>query len=130
MQSAPSKSRDEQAIRDCVELWLAASTQHDLDTVLSMMADDVVFMVPGQEPFGKEKFTANSQQMSNIKLEGKSDILELEVLGDRAWMRSHLEIRITPPDGKIIEKSGYVLTIFRKSPDGQWLIARDANLLQ
>ena len=30
----------------------------DLATVLSLMTDDVVFMVPGQEAFGKEAFTA------------------------------------------------------------------------
>lgn len=51
-------NKDEQAICDLVETWLAATKKGDLATVLSLMADEVVFMVPGQEPFGKEAFAA------------------------------------------------------------------------
>ena len=47
---------DERTIRDVVETWMAATKRGDLATVLSLMTDDVVFMVPGQEPFGKEAF--------------------------------------------------------------------------
>jgi uncharacterized protein (TIGR02246 family) len=39
---------DERAIRDLVERWMSASRAGDLATVLSLMADDVIFMVPGQ----------------------------------------------------------------------------------
>ena len=35
---------------------LAASKAGDLAPVLSLMTDDVIFMVPGREPFGKEAF--------------------------------------------------------------------------
>ncbi len=38
---------------------MEASKAGDLDTILSLMADDVIFMVPGREPFGKEAFAAN-----------------------------------------------------------------------
>ena len=44
---------DEQAIRELVATWMAASKAGDLDTVLSLMADDVIFMATGREPFGK-----------------------------------------------------------------------------
>ena len=54
---------------------------------------------------------------------------EIKVLGDWAWMRSHLQVSITQPDGKAARRSGYTLTILRKNPDGAWVIARDANLL-
>jgi ketosteroid isomerase-like protein len=36
---------------------------------------------------------------------------------------------ISPPNGKLVVRSGYTLTILRKQPDGNWVIARDANLL-
>jgi uncharacterized protein (TIGR02246 family) len=91
---------DEQAIREMVERWLAASKKGDLATVLSLMADDVIFMVPGKEPFGKETFAANSEQMNDINIEGISEIHELKVLGDWAWMRTHLKVTFTPPNGK------------------------------
>ena len=121
--------KDEQAIRDLVDQWLAASKTGDLATVLSLMADDVIFMVPGKEPFGKEAFTASSKDMKNVHIEGKSEIQEIKVLGDWAWMRNRLKVTMIPPDGKPTARAGYTLTILRKKPDGAWVIARDANLL-
>ncbi len=120
---------DEQAIRDLVSTWLAASKRGDLATVLNLMSDDVVFMVPGAEPFGKEAFAAASRGMQGVQIDGTSDIAELEVLGDWAWMRNRLRMTITSPNGQLMVRSGYTLTVLRKKPDGQWVIARDANLL-
>jgi len=37
--------------------------ERDVDTVLSLMADDVIFMVPGREPFGKDAFRTASEVM-------------------------------------------------------------------
>jgi uncharacterized protein (TIGR02246 family) len=52
---------DERAIRELVATWMEASANGDVDTVLSLMADDVIFMVPGREPFGKDIFRAASE---------------------------------------------------------------------
>jgi uncharacterized protein (TIGR02246 family) len=120
---------DEQAIRDLIAKWMAASKAGDLATVLSLMADDVVFMVPGRAPFGKEEFAASIKGMTGVEIDGTSEIAELQVLGDWAWMRNRLRITITPPGGKPMVRSGYTLTILRKQSDGNWVIARDANLL-
>ena len=120
---------DERAIRALVDTWLAASKAGDVDTVLSLLTDDVVFMVPGQEPFGKEAFAAASRGMKGITFEGRSEIRELRVLGDWAYLRNHLEISMTPPGGgTAMRRSGYTLTILRKE-QGRWLLARDANLV-
>ena len=67
--------------------------------------------------------------MKNVKVEGTSDIRELKVLGDWAYMRSHIRVTVTPPEGTPTRRSGYTLTILRKEPDGQWRLTRDANLL-
>ena len=40
--------RDEQAIRTRIETWITATKAGDATTVLSLMADDVVFLVPGK----------------------------------------------------------------------------------
>ena len=122
-------SDDERAIRDLVARWMAASQAGDTAAVLGLMTDDVVFMVPGREPFGKEVFSAASEGMQGVRIEGKSDIRELQVLGDWAYARSQLEVAMTPPGGNTVRRSGYTLTIFRKQADGRWLLARDANLL-
>jgi len=122
-------SPDERAIRELVETWMTASRAGDAETVLSLMADDVVFMVPGRDPFGKQTFAANSRSMDGVRLEGKADIRELKVLGDWAYLRNFIDITITPPGGEPVHRSGYTLTVLRKEPDGQWLLARDANLV-
>jgi uncharacterized protein (TIGR02246 family) len=49
-------TEEERAIRELVATWMRASASGDVDTVLSLMADDVIFMVPGREPFGKDAF--------------------------------------------------------------------------
>jgi uncharacterized protein (TIGR02246 family) len=120
---------DEQAIRELIDKWMAASLAGDLATVLSLMADDVVFMVPGRAPFGKQEFAASSKSMAGVAIDGTSEIVELQVVSNWAWMRNRLRITITPPGGKPMVRSGYTLTILRKQSDGNWVIARDANLL-
>jgi uncharacterized protein (TIGR02246 family) len=77
-------TNDERAIRQLIETWMSASRTGDLATVLSLMADDVVFMVPGQKPFGKEAFARASEGMKNARIDGRSEIEELKVLGDWA----------------------------------------------
>ena len=122
-------SDDERAIRELIAKWMQASQAGDTDPVLGLMTDDVGFMVPGREPFGKEAFAAAAQDMQGARIEGTSDIRELKVLGDWAYLRSYLEVKVMPPGGNSVERSGYALTILQKQPDGRWLLACDANLL-
>jgi uncharacterized protein (TIGR02246 family) len=122
-------SDDERAIRELVATWMAASQAGDVSTVLGFMADDVVFMVPGREPFGKEAFAAASQSMQSIRIEGSYDIREIKVFDDWAYLRNNLTVTMTPPGGEPVRHAGYTLSILRKLPDGKWVLARDANLV-
>jgi uncharacterized protein (TIGR02246 family) len=122
-------SEDERAIRDLVASWIAASKTGDTQTVVGLMADDVLFHTPGQKPFGKDAFIAMSQNMKGMEFEAVSEVLEVEVMGSRAWCRTHLAMTITPPNGKPMRRSGHTLSILRKEPDGRWRMFRDANLL-
>jgi uncharacterized protein (TIGR02246 family) len=124
-----SLANDERAIRDLVATWMEASRAGDTAKVLSLMADDVIFQVPDREPFGKEAFASMSQSIKGVRMEGTSDIHELRVLGDWAYIRNYIAITMTPPGGKPIKRAGYTLTILRKQANGQWLLSRDANLV-
>ena len=128
LRATTSQADDEAAIRKLVDTWLAATMAGDIATVLSLMTDDVVFMVPGREPFGRQAFAAASDAMKNVRMEGKSDIRELRVLGDHAYIRNYLEITITPEGGAPVKRTGWTLAILRKE-EGRWRLARDANLL-
>jgi uncharacterized protein (TIGR02246 family) len=122
-------SDDERAIRSAIQKWMAASKAGDSATVLRLMAGDVLFMVPGREPFGREAFATASRGMKDIRMDSEADIQEVMVLGDWAWTRVHLTVTMTPPDGKPMRRSGYTLSIWRKQTEGAWVIFRDANLL-
>ena len=54
------------------------------------MADDAVFMVAGQGPFGKQAFARAVDAQQKFRMESASDIGEIEVSGDPAYMRSYL----------------------------------------
>src|SRR5262245_10267583 len=106
---------DEEAIRGVVTRWLDASRSGDTKTILQLMTDDVVFMVPGAPPFGKEAFAQKSEQLEGVKVDGKSDIQEIKVLGDWAFIRNRLTVKMTSPDGRTNSRSGYTLTLLRKN---------------
>jgi uncharacterized protein (TIGR02246 family) len=123
-------SDDERAIHKLADTWMDASKSGEIDKVLELMADDVVFMVPGREPFGKEEFKVMSASMKNVGFEGRSEIRELKLLGNWAWIRNHIEVTVSPPgSGNRARRAGYTLTILRKSADGRWRVVRDANLV-
>jgi uncharacterized protein (TIGR02246 family) len=122
--------RDEQAIRKLIDDWMQASARGDSATVLSLMSDDVVFMTPGDEPFGKAEFAAASQGMQDTKLEGVAKPVEIKVLGDWAYLRNHIDLTMTPKGGQPVRRTGYTLTILKRQPDGRWVITRDANLMR
>lgn len=125
--SMNSNQPEEDAIRSLVDTWLRASERGDLPTILNLMEDDVVFMTPGREPFGKEEFVNGFEQMNNIKLEATSEIQEVQVIGEWAWIHNFLRIKFTPERGKSSKRSGHVLSVLHKGADGQWRIARDSN---
>ena len=120
---------DERAIRQVIETWMQASREGDTQTVLSLMTEDAVFMVPGRPPFGSEAFEQASNAMAGMQIRGTSEVVELQVLGDWAYSRNHIELTVTPADGDPVRRSGYALTLYRKEADGRWRLMRDANLL-
>ena len=120
---------DEIAIRELVDTWMDASRRGDLDTVLKLMTDDMIFMVPGRQPFGRDEFRAMSEGMSGVAMDGRSDIQEIRMHGDWAWIRCRVELMVTPPNGEPKHRSGYTLSILQRGPDGRWRLTRDANLV-
>lgn len=123
---------DEQAIRELFANWRAATKKGDLSSLLKLMAEDAVFLTPGQPLLiGRAAFAEASEQTpTHQHIVPNGVIEELEIVGDWAYCRTYLTVTVTPgPDGAPLELSGHTLTILRKQADGQWVVARDANLL-
>lgn len=126
-------SSDEHEIRALVATWMVATTAGDIEKVLSLMAEDVVFLLPGQPPMiGKSAFAAAAgaqPKQESPRFEGTSEIQEIKVLGDWAFMWTKLKVRVTPPGGApSMTRAGHTLSILNKH-GGKWVLARDANML-
>jgi uncharacterized protein (TIGR02246 family) len=127
-----SEVTDKQQIESLIHTWVKASAENDLDTVLSLMAEDVVFLLPGRPPMkGRAQFAAASTSMEGkLRIEGKPEIQEITISGDYAYCWNYLSITVTPlPEGKPTVRAGNILSIFRREPDGHWVLFRDANML-
>ena len=123
---------DEAEIRDLVAKWMAATQAGDSDTLMTLMTDDVVFLRAGHSPMRKPEFAAGAKaQAAGMapKFSGSSEIQEVVVSGEWAFLWSKLKVVAQPPDGSAsTERQGYTLTVLRKD-QGKWRLARDANLL-
>lgn len=121
---------DEQAIRGVIENWSRATAEGDLPELMTLMAEDAVFLTPGHDPIGRDDFAAGfSAAMEHVRIDARSDVQELEIAGDWAWCWNYLDVQLTPRGaGASTRRFGHTLTIFRRD-NGSWVIARDANLL-
>jgi uncharacterized protein (TIGR02246 family) len=121
---------DEQAIRDVIAAWLDATKAGNKQKVLSLMTDDVMFLRPGQPPMrGKSAFANTQTGLDDFEINGTSDIREIQVCGDWAYVWTALSVTITPrAGGAAIKRAGHTLSIFKKQ-NGAWRLHRDANML-
>lgn len=126
----PELSADEQAIRQLISDWHQATAEGALERILPLMADDVVFLVAGQAPFGRAEFAQRlSALFQTHRIESSGNIQELQISGDIAYCWSQLEVRVYALDGGTpMQRAGPVLSVLRKH-DCRWQITRDANLL-
>ncbi len=122
---------DEQAIREVHTTWIDAVNAGDLVRLLTLMADDVVFLNPGRAPFGRDGFPAGfSTAHEQSRIRCISELEEIVVVGEVAYTLCRDSLSVTPrAGGDATELAGHRITIYRKQPDGRWLLARDAHTL-
>ena len=116
-------STDEQAIRALIDEWHRATATGDVDTILTLMDEDVVFLVPGQPPIeGRRAF---EEQMRDVfathRIDSSGDVQEVEVSGNIAYCWNQLRVRMAPiSGGEANQRSGNVLSSFPQA--SQWLM--------
>jgi len=111
--------------------WLAARKSGDVATVLGLFSEDVVFLQPGRPPMLRDAFAAQSRAQAGPggpAIDGHSDIQEVQVHGDWAFLWSKLSVTVTPDGQPPVVHAGHTLTVLNRI-NGKWVIARDANLL-
>lgn len=126
----PNASED-RAIREVHRAWMAAVNAGDADTLGRLMTEDARFLTPGQEPVDRQAFPAGflaAHQASRIRC--VSELQEVTVVGPVAYTLSRDALTVAPwSDGNPVELAGHRITVYRKQPDGRWLLARDAHTL-
>ena len=126
---------DERAIRQVHSTWIEAVNAGDLVRLLTMMADDAVFLNPGRAPFGRDGFSDGfSAAHKQARIHCISELEEVVVVGEVAYTRSRDSLTVIPRDsgeagGEAKQFAGHRITVYRKRPDGRWLLARDAHTL-
>jgi uncharacterized protein (TIGR02246 family) len=122
---------DQEAIRHLIERWHRLTAAGDVDGILGLMTDDVVFLTAGQPPVrGRDAFGKGLRSLlAEHRVDSSAEVQEMAVDGDLAYCWTALVVRIAPRAGGAgEERRGSTLSIFRRV-DGRWALARDANLL-
>jgi uncharacterized protein (TIGR02246 family) len=127
---------DERAIREMHSTWIDAVNAGDLVCLLSLMADDVVFLTPGHAPVGRDGFFRGfSAAHQQARINCISELEDVVVVGEVAYTLSRDSLSVTPRAGsetiqeEAMQFAGHRITVYRKQPDGRWLLARDAHTL-
>jgi uncharacterized protein (TIGR02246 family) len=122
---------DEQAIRQVHSSWINAVNAGNLAHLLTLMTGDVLFLNPGQASVGRDGFSAGflaAHQRAVINC--TSELQEVVVAGEVGYTLSQDALSVTPhAGGAATQLAGHRMTIYRKQPDGRWLLARDAHTL-
>jgi uncharacterized protein (TIGR02246 family) len=122
---------EEREIHAVHSTWIDAVNAGDLARLLSLMADDVVFLNPGRAPFGRDGFSSNFMAAhQQVRICCTSELEEVVVVGEVAYTRSRDTLSVTPrTGGEATQLAGHRMTVYRRHPDGRWLLARDAHTL-
>ena len=119
---------DERAIRDLVALWHSATAKGDVDTVLSLMAEDVVFLVAGKPPMrGRSSFEQGLRALlTQHRIESTGDVQEIEVSGNLAYCWTNLSVRVVPLAGGECDSSRRQRAV-DSSQATNWFMGRSAR---
>ena len=123
---------DEQQIMQVMNEWRRLTAEGDIEGLLALTTDDAVFLTPGNPPITKREFAEGFRQVSaKARIESTQEVRDIRASGDVAYAWTFISVVLTPKEGvgKGWENSGHVLTVFQRSKSGNWLLARDANLM-
>jgi uncharacterized protein (TIGR02246 family) len=115
---------DRNAIRDRIANFDKAMVAGDWPSVVSLYSEDGILMPPnGPEVKGRAAMQKFFQGFPKIT-EFKENVLEIEGHSDLAYPRGTYEMTMMPPGAAPLKDKGKVLAVWRKQPDGSWLVTR------
>ena len=115
---------DEAAVRQLHDEVIAALNALDVDKLLSLHTDNIILMEPDMPTItGKAEVMQLFKKFQEQKLVYKLSytIDELEVFGERAFVRGQVTKQITQNNQSPIRETGKFITLSKKQDDGRWL---------
>jgi len=128
--SAPNIEQDKKDIGELQRRDIDASIALDVDKLLELRSDDVVYLPPQHAPvIGKEALrkylTGVQEQFANTDIVGYDQTWqEVQVVGDFAYQWGLTQTRIKPAVGNETTHTSNTLRILKRQPDGIWKITR------
>lgn len=110
----------EQAIVEAFE-------RKDAAAMAACYTEDAVLMPPNHPAVvGREAIEAHFREgFARFDAKLATEIEEIEVAGDWAWLRTRLRQEITPRGGKPMTFTAKALVVARRQDDGSWKYHRD-----
>ncbi len=132
--AAPQQSsleEDREAIGTLQERDIAANMALDVEKLLAIRTDDIVYLVPGRPPIvgsdAVRKYMEEvRRQLDNWDMLGYEETWqEVQVVGDYAVEWGTLNVRAKPSDANRESAAvRNIMQVLRRQPDGAWKIAR------
>jgi uncharacterized protein (TIGR02246 family) len=125
-----SADSDARSIRELTMRWTTAVKAQDIDRLLSLVTDDVVFLPPGGAPIRGKQAVGDLYRLlfAQFDVEQSASAEEIEVSGDWAFSWGAEVLTLSPrTGGQPIRMRGRGLTILRRQPDESWRFARGIN---
>jgi len=111
------------------EAYTAAINSNNLDSLLAMCTEDVVFQSPNEpEVAGKAAVRAwSAAYLKAYTIHWDKTVTEFTMAGDWAFERyAYKEHDIPSGGGAAVTDTGKGLVIYHHDSDGKWRVARDA----
>ena len=115
-----SVDRDVAAIRGAHAALDDAARRGDYAGWAGHFTQDAVLMPPGRPTIQSEREMRHLFEARPESLEGGSEILEVEIREDVAFVRGRYRLRGIGPRGPI-EDAGKMIEVWLRQPDGGWL---------
>jgi uncharacterized protein (TIGR02246 family) len=115
-------------IADFNRQYLAAINNGDIDALAALTTEDHMMIASGGEPLtGKDALVqAMTGAFERFEFDESWTSKETVVSGDLAYQRGSFVVVATPKaGGEAARTSGNFLRIYRRQPDGRWLMVRD-----
>lgn len=111
------------------DAYVTAINSNDLDTIMEILTDDVVFMAPNTPRLvGKQAVREWAQPyLEAYKIHWDKTSLEFIVVGDWAFEQyAYIERDVARDGSGPLNDTGKGINIYHRDSDGVWRVARDA----